>query len=174
MEPDQRRASEDHRMKRALERLPSWLRAVYRPEPIQAWIGPVWTIIAAYTAFGRAADYLSRQPPHEGVYEVVAYLGFPTWGVLFGIVSAFCVIGLLSRGLFPIVLAHVFGTAVYVSFLLSLVIGVIAIHNLGLDTTPANRAVSFAVGGTIMHLLRTVSLLPSIRAAAKRTPDRRA
>lgn len=153
--------------------VPTWLRAVYKPEPIQAWMGPVWTMIAAYTSFGRAADYLSSRPPSEvGVYEVVSYFGFEVWGVLFAAVSAGCVIGLVSRGLFPIVAAHVIGTGVYFSFLVSLVLGVVAAHQAGLDTAPANRAVSFAVGGLIMHLLRTISLLPSIQAAAKRAPRR--
>lgn len=106
---------------------PGWIARTF-PVPAPAWVAPAISLALVVGAAGRAQDYLTRSVP-TGVERVgVEVAGFTAWGALFAGVSVLVTIGVVlvlgAHSRWTVLLGHVLGVAVHLSYVLALVPGV--------------------------------------------------
>lgn len=130
-----------------LHRLPAWLTAIYRPQPAPPYVGPVLSAAVAAIALARGSQLVVRGSTSE-LLAYVDYVGTATWGWLFMAAGAGILAALASRGLFVLLLAHMFGAALSFGYLVSLVQGAVAAE------APTWQGIVQVMVGLALHLIR--------------------
>lgn len=149
---------------------PPWLSAVYRPQPPPAWTGPVLTVALILSSLGRGLDYLlTPPPPNAELLEYVSIYGFEAWGWAWLVAGLGLAFALMSRGLLPLVIAHLYAIAVYTAFMAALLQGLID------SGDPDNiRMVGSVAAGLIVHVVRVATLAREVGSITEEPLRRRA
>ncbi|MCZ2837130.1 hypothetical protein [Modestobacter sp. VKM Ac-2985] len=102
----------------------SWFARTF-PVPAPSWVAPGLTLSLVIGAAGRAQDYLTRSVSSDGITRGVEVAGFAVWGGLFAALAIASVLGVVAlnavvHSRWPVLISHVFGAGVHVSYVLAL------------------------------------------------------
>lgn len=150
------------RLRAAISRLPDFVRAVYVPSPPPAYVGPLITVGAAAVSLARGSQLYVIGAQTETLAFVEEF-GVERWGLAFMISGALLAIALISRGLLPLVLAHLVGAAAYVGYLVSVVQGSLRAEQ------PTWQGIVTVAFGLVLHVARLDMFRRDFPAALQRT-----
>lgn len=130
--------------------------------PLPAWVGPVLTVVTVVTASTRSVDYLSGQVT-GAAQAYLQYVGVHAWGGAFAALTVALlvtqVMHLTGGRVWPLILAHATGAALYAALL-------IAVSGPIIDgSNGASRGAATVLAGGALHVVRAITLP---RAAAVR------